>query len=86
MGSVNDVVLALEKEAMLEYRHLSAVEESFKRQKSRVQWLKLGDNNTNFFHRKMAANRMRNKILSINDEYGNRLEDPEAVKKEVVFL
>lgn len=78
---INDVVLALEKEAMLEYRHLSAVEESFKRQKSRVQWL-----NTNFFHRKMAANRMRNKILSINDEYGNRLEDPEAVTKEVVYF
>jgi len=32
----------------------------------------------------MSANRMRNKILSINDEHGNKLEDRDAFKKEVV--
>ncbi|KAH7837453.1 hypothetical protein Vadar_014042 [Vaccinium darrowii] len=32
----------------------------------------------------MSAHRMRNKILSINDDNGDRLEDPDAVKKEVV--
>lgn len=46
--------------------------------------MKLGDNNTQYFHKKMAAHKLRNKILSINDGNGIRLEDPADVKKEVV--
>lgn len=44
----------------------------------------MGDNNTKFFHKKVASNRMRNKILSICDEQGNRLEDSEAKKTEIL--
>lgn len=44
------------------------------------------DNNTKFFHKKMAANRLRNKILSINDCNGIRLEDPAYVKERNCFL
>lgn len=44
---------------------LSQAEESFKKQKSRVAWLALGDQNTMFFHHKVSSNRMRNKILSL---------------------
>ncbi|KAH7845047.1 hypothetical protein Vadar_034581 [Vaccinium darrowii] len=82
--SSSDELIVQEREAMLVYRSLSAAEEAFKKQKSRVQWLHLGDNNTKFFHKKMAANRLRNKILSINDGNGIRLEDPAAVKREIV--
>lgn len=48
--------------------------------------MELGDNNTSFFHKKVASNRMRNKILSISDEEGTRLEDPMAVKKEILHF
>ena len=32
------------------------------------------------FHRKMAANRLRNKILSIYNDAGKRIEDPSEIK------
>jgi len=35
LGIVDDEVLAMEREDMLVYRHLSVAEESFKRQKSK---------------------------------------------------
>lgn len=73
-----------EKEAMCSFMELSAAEESFKRQKSIVQWLTLGDKNTRFFHQKMVSHRLRNKILSLVDSNGVRLEDPDAIKTEIL--
>lgn len=53
---------------------LSAAEESFKKPKSRVNWLALGDNHTKFFHHKVSSHRVRNKILSLVNADGIRLE------------
>ncbi|KAM7510427.1 hypothetical protein LguiB_009302 [Lonicera macranthoides] len=50
----------------------------------RVRWLQCGDKNMAYFHRRMKVNRARNKILSITDLDGNRVEGEEAVHKEVV--
>ena len=73
--------MALERDALHKYIDLSNAEESFKKQKSRVRWLQLGDQNTNFFHRRMACNRMRNKILSICDDNGQRFEAYEGLRE-----
>ncbi|KAI8572120.1 hypothetical protein RHMOL_Rhmol01G0173700 [Rhododendron molle] len=75
---------AKEKEVLRTFMELSLAEEEFKKQKSRVQWLSLGDHNTRFFHQKMATNRLRNKILSITDTRGVRLEDPKEVKQVIL--
>lgn len=83
-STIDSATLRMGREALLKYIDLSKAEESFKRQKSRVQWLALGDQNTKFFHRKMAANTMRKNILSIGDGRGNRVEDPIEVKKLVI--
>ena len=63
---------------------LSNVEEAFKRKKSRVQWLALGDQNAKFFHKDIASGRMSNKILSLCNEQGQRTDDPTAVKEEIL--
>ena len=55
----------MESEDLGKYVEMSNAEESFKRQKSRVRWMAIGDQNTKFFHKKLAGNRTRNKILSI---------------------
>ncbi|XP_058216931.1 uncharacterized protein LOC131327817 [Rhododendron vialii] len=52
--------------------------------KSRVRWLQLGDSNTRFFHKKIASHRTRNKILSICDENGQRLDNIKDVKGEIL--
>ncbi|KAH7840355.1 hypothetical protein Vadar_015873 [Vaccinium darrowii] len=77
-------IRAQEKEVVRLYMELSAAEESFKKQKSRVRWLALGDQNTKFFHHKVSCNRMKNKILSLVDAEGVRLDKPEEVQQEII--
>ncbi|KAH7863070.1 hypothetical protein Vadar_012922 [Vaccinium darrowii] len=80
----DDNIRAQEKEAVRLYMELSAAEESFKKQKSRVNWLALGDQNTKFFHHKVSCNRMRNKIFSLVNAEGSRLDRPEEVRQEII--
>lgn len=70
-----------EHEEIRVFMELSGAEESFKKQKSRVHWLALGDQNTKFFHRKVSSNRTRNKILSLMSVEGVRLDKPEEIQQ-----
>ncbi|KAL5560150.1 hypothetical protein UlMin_036361 [Ulmus minor] len=45
-------------------------EERYWRQRSRVSWLKDGDRNTKFFHRRATARRKKNEILGLCDSNG----------------
>ncbi|KAH7867459.1 hypothetical protein Vadar_033759 [Vaccinium darrowii] len=74
----------LEKDLVQQYYSLSVAEESYKKQKSRISWLALGDKNTRFFHHKMNAHRVRNSILSLATDQGVRLEDPNAIEAEIL--
>ncbi|KAG5524001.1 hypothetical protein RHGRI_030865 [Rhododendron griersonianum] len=80
----NESLREMEKEAVRVFMELSATEESFKKQKSRVTWLALGDQNTKLFHRKVRSNRARNKILSLVTAKGLRLDKPEEVQLEII--
>lgn len=73
-----------EQEVYLKFVEMSGAEEAFKKQKSRVQWLALGDQNTQFFHHKLKPHCVRNKILSLNTSTGVRLTDPTEIKKEIL--
>ena len=66
------------------FHDLALAEEGFLKQKSRIQWLKLGDHNSNFFHKVIKARNLMNSIKSITLENGYRSEDPETIKQEVV--
>ncbi|XP_077214040.1 uncharacterized protein LOC143848865 [Tasmannia lanceolata] len=56
-----------EREGVLSQKllNLAAMEESFYRQKSRVQWLKLGDSNTKFFYNSLKTRLNRNHIMAL---------------------
>ena len=73
-----------EKKCLKTYHDLAYAEEGFLKQKSRVQWLKLGDQNTSFFHKAVKARNARNAIKVITLENGCIIEDLEAIKKEAV--
>uniref|UniRef100_A0A803PTE5 Reverse transcriptase domain-containing protein n=1 Tax=Cannabis sativa TaxID=3483 RepID=A0A803PTE5_CANSA len=57
---------------------------SFLQQKSRIKWLKDGDENSALFHSSIRERWFCNSILSISDTAGNRIEDPDEITK--VFL
>ncbi|KAI8544379.1 hypothetical protein RHMOL_Rhmol08G0292000 [Rhododendron molle] len=83
----HDVSLCeLEKDLVQQFYALSSAEEAFKKQKSRVQWLALGDKNTKFFHQKMNVHRVKNTILSLVNDQGVRLKDSVAIEEEILGL
>ncbi|XP_061349456.1 uncharacterized protein LOC133294726 [Gastrolobium bilobum] len=48
-------------------------------QRSRSQWLKYGDRNTRFFHSSTVARRRHNRILTLKDENGTWIADPDSL-------
>ncbi|KAJ6392569.1 hypothetical protein OIU84_026820 [Salix udensis] len=52
------------------YNRLYKEEESFFKQRSRIQWLELGDRNTSFFHKSLQHRRSRNKIHRLSTPDG----------------
>ncbi|KAK6126633.1 hypothetical protein DH2020_039627 [Rehmannia glutinosa] len=54
---------------------LYKLEETFCHQRSRALWIKLGDRNTGFFHRKASQRQARNSILKLQQDDGNWAEE-----------
>ncbi|XP_050214834.1 uncharacterized protein LOC126665939 [Mercurialis annua] len=61
--------------------HLS--EESFYKQKSRIQWLQLGDSNTKYFHNSIKQRRVRNSIPVLKLDSGEQITKKEDIHKEI---
>ncbi|KAL9681272.1 hypothetical protein QQ045_013054 [Rhodiola kirilowii] len=70
------------KKAALQKRiwHLELQEERLWSQKSRIAWIKEGDQNTKFFHRSASWRSSKNKISSILVD-GKWLDDPGLIKQ-----
>ncbi|XP_028063083.1 uncharacterized protein LOC114266401 [Camellia sinensis] len=70
---LNTVLQNLERDAYSKYVDLSKVEKGLFHQKSRIQWLGLGDRNTRFFFRNVKGNTNMNKINSVTLNSGEKL-------------
>ena len=46
---------------------------------AKVQWLRLGDRNTKYFHSKASKRKKKNMILSLEDEEGNWCNTKEGI-------
>ncbi|XP_077237281.1 uncharacterized protein LOC143878953 [Tasmannia lanceolata] len=80
----NSVLIAEENKLLSDLITASSHEESLYRQKSRVQWLDLGDSNTKFFH-SFVKNRLNsNSILASNRNDGSISSDPSEI--ETMFV
>ena len=64
------------------WHHISGIEEQFYYQKSRVQWLGLGDRNSRFFHKVTQSRNARNTIRRIVTADGRILTSPMDIKAE----
>jgi len=61
------------------YMQLCKDEESYFKQRSRIQWLQLGDKNTAFFHKSLLHRQTRNRIHMLKDESGNNIIDEQEI-------
>ena len=85
LGNPTDhLLMDIEGNCLKAYRDLAYAEEGFLKQKSRVQWLHLGDQNTTYFHKAVKSRNARNAIKVITSENGCRIVDPLAIKDEAV--
>ena len=77
-------LVGMEKMCLKNFHDLARAEEGFLKQKSRIQWLKLGDQNSNFFHKAVKARNSRNSIKFTTLENGCRIEDSASIRQEFV--
>nr|XP_009763385.1 PREDICTED: uncharacterized protein LOC104215309 [Nicotiana sylvestris]XP_016465127.1 PREDICTED: uncharacterized protein LOC107788003 [Nicotiana tabacum] len=62
----------------------STIEEGIYRQRSRIQWLQLGDSNTAFFFASMKRRATQNQIKFLHDDKGRLINKPEDIEQEIV--
>ncbi|XP_024163967.1 uncharacterized protein LOC112170934 [Rosa chinensis] len=62
------------------YSQLLSFQETYWRQRSRALWLKEGDRNTTFFHRKASNRRSRNLIKGLLDDHGIWQTEPQEIQ------
>ncbi|XP_024632727.1 uncharacterized protein [Medicago truncatula] len=74
----------LEKELQDEYNHILFQEEMLWYQKSREQWVKLGDKNTAFFHAQTVIRRKWNKIHKLQLPNGISTSDSNILQEEAL--
>ncbi|GLT38108.1 hypothetical protein SLA2020_123750 [Shorea laevis] len=71
------------KEGFQEIWDILRKREAIWKQKSRTDWVKLGDQNTRYFHKIANGRKAHNSISGLLCD-GHWVEDPDMVKKEVV--
>lgn len=72
-----------EKELKEQPEKWSMIEESIYRQKSRIQWLTLGDSNSAYFFANMKNRRAQNHIRNIINSHGILLQTDNEITEEV---
>lgn len=79
---ISENILAEKNQEVL-VNDLFQVEDSFWRQKSRINWLK-GDRNSSFFHKVVKVKKFRDQIKSLHNSDGYLLLTQEEISKETV--
>ncbi|XP_061999237.1 uncharacterized protein LOC133716556 [Rosa rugosa] len=80
---LSEAVTREKKQLTEKLQCLLSQEESFWKQRSKVHWLKEGDRNTSYFHRKTANRRRKNTLCGLYNEDGEWCEEDEEVEKVI---
>lgn len=66
------------------WHELAAIEEQFYRHKSRIKWLKVGDQNISFFHKVAQGRASKNTIKKLQTNSRVQITDPAYLKAEAL--
>ncbi|KAH0778089.1 hypothetical protein KY290_009500 [Solanum tuberosum] len=77
-------ILQLEKEVKENLEKWLNIKESILKQKSRVQWLQLGDGNTTYYHASLKSRIARNKILRLTTADGRMVNSSNVIEEEII--
>lgn len=75
-----------ENECFHEYISIGKDEEAFLKQKSRNQWLNLGDQNYSFFPRMVKVRNSKNFTKHLRDEKGDKVEEVDRIKRGLRWI
>lgn len=73
-------LLKLESKLKKEWAEVLLQKELLWLQKSRIDWLRLGDRNTKFFHTIMLVRNRRNKVEALKNGEGDWITDSDKLK------
>ncbi|KAF3621032.1 hypothetical protein T459_08280 [Capsicum annuum] len=79
-------LISAEIEAKKQLKKWILVEESIVRQKSRVSWLRLGDDNTKYFHSCLRSRQSQNQIRRLISLEGHTILTEQEIENEVVHF
>ncbi|KAL2903914.1 Eisosome protein 1 [Bienertia sinuspersici] len=68
-----------EQERLEDFKKVSRDYFSFLKQKSKISWLKEGDEITSFFHRSLKIHQYQKRVVGVKDKNGNWCEGRTAV-------
>ncbi|KAH0704370.1 hypothetical protein KY285_018648 [Solanum tuberosum] len=68
-----------EKEIYMKVRQSSYLAEVYLQQQSKVTWLRLGDDNTRYFHAIIKHRRLKQATTRLKDDQGNWQTDPDTI-------
>ncbi|XP_014755959.1 uncharacterized protein LOC104584065 [Brachypodium distachyon] len=84
-GPITDDSIADQKEMLLKIELLLEQDEIYWTQRGRVNCLRHGDSNSNFFHNFASARKKKNTIKYLIDEAGVKCEDPAGMSTLIKF-
>ncbi|XP_062104006.1 uncharacterized protein LOC133815150 [Humulus lupulus] len=76
---MNQAMQQQELEARNSYAKVHNAYHSFLQQKAKLAWVKDGDDNSALFHRSIRERRAQNRVLSITNANGIRVDDPQQL-------
>ncbi|KAL0875746.1 hypothetical protein Bca101_025451 [Brassica carinata] len=84
LATPTPALAVLERNAHKKWIMLAKAEESFLRQRSRIQWLAEGDSNSAFFHRAIRSRAAQNFINMLLDSNDAVIDDPQDIRAHII--
>lgn len=82
-AGISEAIVTEKKDLSVRLQKILSEEETFWRQRAKVMWLKDGDRNIGYFHRKASNRKRKNHIKGLYDSSGKWVEEDDDMERVV---